>query len=86
MRLKNIGLGSLNDSGRPSIFFYSTHYKDQPKSMGFFCSAILVKPRLQEKDGLDISLILLTAKREMHVIHGLWWELQHGLNPIGIVS
>jgi hypothetical protein len=45
MRLKNIGLGSLNDSGRPSIFFYSTHYKDQPKSMGFFCSAILVKPR-----------------------------------------
>jgi hypothetical protein len=42
--------------------------------------------KLRGKDGLNISLILLTAKRKMHVIHGLWWELQHGLNPFGIVS
>ena len=66
--------------------FITQRIKGPTKEHGFFCSVILVKSRLQEKDGLDISLILLTAKRKMHVIHGLRWELQHGLNPIGIVS
>ncbi len=38
------------------------------------------------QQALNIIMILLTAKREMHVIHGLRWKLEHGLNPFGIVS
>jgi hypothetical protein len=43
--VKNIRLGSLNGSVRPSIHLMLKAFRGQPKSMGILCSAITVKPR-----------------------------------------